>query len=180
MPASLSVGGKRRSTKRRSTKKRRTQTKRRSSTRSNGRRKRSRGRRTRRGGGSSNNDIAAELNKVIAIAQNAKTEDDYDTMQESYKKIHNYAGASKKKEWKYDLIAPLFKKLVNTIEANEKANPGLMDPEKWRLKKWSSLYELDEIITNGRTQPQALLKSKVEAIYNQYGIPFQYSSTYKW
>jgi hypothetical protein len=62
MPASLSVGGKRRSTKRRSTKKR--QTKRcsstrsngrrtRSSKRSNGRRKRSRGRRTRtrRGGG---------------------------------------------------------------------------------------------------------------------------------
>jgi hypothetical protein len=62
MPASLSVGGKRRSTKRRSTKKR--QTKRcsstrsngrraRSSKRSNGRRKRSHGRRarTRRGGG---------------------------------------------------------------------------------------------------------------------------------
>lgn len=72
MPASLSVGGKRRSTKRRSTKKR--QTKRcsstrsngrrtRSSKRSNGRRKRSRGRRTRtrRGGGFFSTDPCAAV-----------------------------------------------------------------------------------------------------------------------
>ena len=80
MPASLSVGGKRRSTKRRSTKKR--QTKRcsstrsngrraRSSKRSNGRRKRSRGRRarTRRGGGlfGSSDPCAAKTTKKMGM-----------------------------------------------------------------------------------------------------------------